>query len=74
MKKKVLRVVAGATLFVAMVIGVNMNETQNQSTLVMENMANTALAQSEGSIVNPCISTYGCCYYYGYRKRFEYCW
>ncbi len=76
MKKKVLRIVAGATLLIAMVVGVNMNETQNQSTLVMENIANTAFAQSEGSFgcPNGCLTTSGCCYCYGYWPREEYHW
>ncbi|MBI9063117.1 MAG: hypothetical protein JEZ14_14135 [Marinilabiliaceae bacterium] len=44
MKKKVLRVIAGATLMVAMAVGMQMNNVLNESSLMMENLDAIAMA------------------------------
>ena len=48
MKKKMLKVVAGATLMMAMAVGIQMNNVQNDSSLMMENLKVIAMAQPEG--------------------------
>ncbi|MBI9063126.1 MAG: hypothetical protein JEZ14_14180 [Marinilabiliaceae bacterium] len=49
MKKKVLRVIAGATLMVAMAVGMQMNNVLNESSLMMENLDAIAMASGESS-------------------------
>lgn len=47
MKSKILRVVAGATLLMAMAVGFQKNKEQGESSLMMENLAAIAMAEIE---------------------------
>ncbi|MBI9063131.1 MAG: hypothetical protein JEZ14_14205 [Marinilabiliaceae bacterium] len=60
MKKKVLRVIAGATLMVVMAVGMQVNNVQNESSLVMENLEALAMAYPEMG------DTYACVYIPGW--------
>ncbi len=57
MKKKILRVVAGATLMVAMVVGVQMHNGHKESSLMMENLQAIAMADGESGGSKDCYSS-----------------
>jgi len=64
MKKKVLRVVAGTSLMMAMAIGVQMNNVQSESPLMMENLNAIAMAGGEVTVGAICRTTDGICAVY----------
>jgi hypothetical protein len=54
MKKKVLKVVAGATLVAAMVVSLQLNEGSSSSDIALENIEAIAIAGSGESGSNDC--------------------
>jgi hypothetical protein len=57
MKKKVLKVVASTTLVAAMVVGMQINKAQRESSLMMENLEAIAIASdSESTSSSDCYS------------------
>ncbi len=69
MKKNVLRVVAGATLMIAMLIGVQINKENSISFLNLDKL-NNSIALADGEInpdcKNGCVSGWTSCICYDY--------
>lgn len=68
MKSKILRVVAGATLLMAMAVGFQKNKEQGESSLMMENLAAIAMADGEVEVGRICHKVYSSVCDYGDYK------
>ncbi len=72
MKKRVLRVLGGATLMVAITIGVQINK-ENSRVFVDLNKLNSSIALADGEInsdcENGCVWGYTSCYCYDYYEH-----